>query len=99
MKETSFVVLDFEDNVNSGLYTVKGRRLLQATADFEVGWKSASMALKEAIADLEAQGNKDVRDNRDLGLMGEGGQSDELCNFIQGLQKGNAAMYAECAAE
>lgn len=33
-----------------------------------------------------------------LGLVGEGGQSDELDEFMQSLQAENAALHAACAA-
>lgn len=54
--------------------------------------------MKEAIADPEGQGKKDVPDTRELGLVRENGQFNERPDFMQSLQKENAALCAACTA-
>lgn len=87
------------DHVKSDWHAVEGTRSLQAIADFEAGFKGAGTAPKETVADLEVQGNKDVPETRDLGFVEKGGQSDELCELMQSLQKENATFHAACAPE
>lgn len=72
---------------------------MQVDANFKAGFKTVGATLKEAVADPDRQGKKEVSDTRDLGLVGEGGQTNVLRDFMQGLQKENAELYADCAAE
>lgn len=75
------------------------RRSLEAPADFEAAFNVVGVTPKEEIAEPKGQGNKDVFETRDLSVVGEGGQSDELRKTMQSLQKDNAALHAACATE
>lgn len=57
----------------------------QATADLKAGFRVARAALKKEVADLGGTVNKYVPDIRDLGLAGEGDQSDEQRKFMQAV--------------
>lgn len=93
-RKISVAVSDDGDDVKSGSRAVGEGRILQADADIEAGFKAASGKPKEAAADPEEQKNKDVNKTRDFGLVGKGGQFDESCNFMQGMQKENADVHA-----
>lgn len=86
VRKNFVVVFDDKDDVKSGLHTVEGRRSLQAAADYEIGFKAARATQKEAAADLERQENKDVPKTRDLGLVWENAQSNELHDFRKGFR-------------
>lgn len=85
MRETSILVLDNKDVINSGSSVIEGRGFSQATADFKASFKNAGTAPKEAAADQEGRGNKDIPDTQGLDLVGEGDQSDELHNGLVGM--------------
>lgn len=57
------------------------------TASLEKGFKTAGVAQKEAVADSEGQVSKDMFVIRDIGLVGKGGESDELRDFMQSFLK------------
>lgn len=98
-RETFDVVSDDEDDVNAGSLAVGLRISLQETADFETGFKDAGATLKSKIADPKGQRRKDVSTTRDLCFVGKGGQSDELTDLKEGMQKENAEFHAARAAE
>lgn len=97
--ETSVVVLDKEEDVKSGSLAARGRTSSKETADFEADFKALVVALKEIVAYLENQWTKDVPEARELGLVGEDVQSEELRDFMQGTQKENGEWRAACAVE
>lgn len=53
VKDTSVVMLDGENDVNSGPYIGEEREFLQTAADFEVGAMNVGPVLKEAVASVE----------------------------------------------
>lgn len=59
------MVLDDDDDVKSGSSAVEGWRPLQATADFEPGFTATRATTKEAVANQEGQGTKDLPEVRD----------------------------------
>lgn len=72
------VVLNEEHNGDLGLTIVERRQYFQETADFEASFRITGAAPREAVADLEGQVNNSALDTKDLGLVGQGGQSDEM---------------------
>lgn len=70
----------------------------QATADLETGFSAAGARSKEVATDPEGQGSKYVPKTLVLDLIGKGGQSKKLCDFMQGMQKGNVELHAACVA-
>lgn len=85
VRKTSVLDLDDEDGVKSGSPAAARRRPSRATADFEAGYKTASAAPKEAAVDPEEPGTKDVLRSRDLGLVANCGQFEELSDFMHGM--------------
>lgn len=75
LRATFVVVLDDEDDVESGLHAVEGRRSSQAIAAFKAGFKTAGATPKGTVANPERPGSKNVPQSRDLGLVSEDGQS------------------------
>lgn len=75
------------------------RSSLEAIADLEAGFKATGVTPKEGIADTERHGTIDVPKNRDLGLVEGGGPSEELCDFMQGMQRDNTELRADCAGK
>lgn len=71
MKNTAVVVLDGEDDADSGLHFGEGRRSSHKTADFEAGFKNACATPKEWFADSKTQVNKGrvQHPTRNLGLV------------------------------
>lgn len=66
---------------------------MQEATDFEEGFKTAGAETKDMVANLRRQGTKVVPKTRDIGLVGEGGQSEELNDLIQGTWK---KVFVEC---
>lgn len=97
--ETSVVLLGDEDGVKSCSDAVEGWKLSQKIADFELGFQAAVAPPEEAVADSTGQGNKDVPETQDFDLVVEGGQFDELRDFMHGMQKENAEFHGAFAAE
>lgn len=63
------------------------------------GLKAPSATPTKSAGSQEGQENKDMPDTRDSDLVEEGGQFDELRDFMQGMQKECAVLHAACAAE
>lgn len=74
-------------------------KIFTTTAVFEAGCKATSVTPIEAVADSDGQGTKEVSETQDLAPMGEGDQSEELRDFMQGMEKENAELHTACAAE
>lgn len=74
----SVVVLDDDDDADFGPHIVESRRSLQATNGFEAGFQNVGARPTETIADPKGLINNDAPNTRDRGLVGEGGQADEL---------------------
>lgn len=99
VEKTFAVKLDDEDDIISGPRAVEGRSSLQAAADLEPGFEGAGTASKRAVDDQEGQRNKSIPDIRYLGLVAKSGLSDKALDFMQRMQKENAALNISCAAE
>lgn len=56
---------------------------MRAAADFEAGYKDTDATAKEVVADPEGQGTMDVPETRNLGLVGEVGQSGKLRDLMK----------------
>lgn len=99
LRKTFVLMPNDEENVKSDSPVAEGKRSLQATADFEKSCNATGVTAKKVDADPEGQWTKDVPETRDLGLVGEVGQSEKLRDITEEMQKGNLELHASCAAE
>lgn len=81
--DSSVVVVDDErKDEDLGPHIGKGRRSLQATADFASSSQDAGVRPFKAVVDQKGQTNNDACDTRALSVEGEGGQLNELREYM-----------------
>lgn len=61
------MVLDDEEDVESCSFAAGRRRSLDATTNFDAGHKDVRAKSKDALADTDGYGTKDVPETQDLG--------------------------------
>lgn len=65
------MVVDDDIDVKSGSPAVRGSRSLQATDDFEAGFRATGATLKKAVVNSEGHVTMDLPETRYVGLTGK----------------------------
>lgn len=81
------VVHDDEEDDDLGLHIVGRRRLSQKASSFAPKSKDAGEGWKMAVAELEKQDSDEALYAQYLDLVGKVDEFEELCMFMQSLEK------------